>query len=240
MKKIFFVLLCLPFFAGAQSLLGGKNILKWNTSSTALRNYSFTYERSILKHLSVSLSYRVMPKGNVPFQEQFADAIQSDDIDFGNMQMANTAWTIEPRIYVGIGRMKGFYLSPYIRFADFDIFVPISYNNGTGGKNNATFEGTVKSTSGGLMVGWQFQILNKIVLDFQIVGLHLGNSSGVLDFKQPTPLTPVEKAGLQKTLNDIDPGPFKFTSTMNDYGAQIHPTGWAGVRGLNLGIGLRF
>jgi hypothetical protein len=240
MKKLLVVLLCLPFFAGAQSLIGGKNILKWNVVGLAARNYSFTYERSVLNRFSLSLNYRNMPKGSLPFQSFFENAIDSDDILFNEFQIGNTAWTPEARFYLGLGKMKGFYLAGYYRFASFDLYMPVSYDNGLGGKNKAVFEGTVKSNSPGLMIGWQFQLLKKLVLDFQIVGGHWGKSSGEIVYKSPTPLSSLEQQELQKALNDIDPGPFTFTSTVNANGAVIYPNGWAGIRGLNLGVGLRF
>jgi hypothetical protein len=240
MKKILVVFLCLPLFAGAQKLIGGKNILKWNLAGLAARNYSFTYERSFLNRFSLSLNYRTMAKGSLPFQSWFESAIDSDDILFNEFQIGNTAWTPEARVYIGLGKMKGFYVSPYYRFASFDLYMPVSYTNGVGSKNKAVFEGTVKSSSPGLMIGWQFQLLTKLVLDFQIVGGHWGKSSGEIVYKSPTPLSTLEQDGLRKALNNIDAGPFTFNSTVNSSGAVIYPTGWAGIRGLNLGVGLRF
>lgn len=91
MKKLLIILLCLPMFAGAQSLIGGKNIIRWNIGSMALRNYHFTYERSITKHFSASLSYRTMPKGTLPFQDKLAEIIDSKNVNFGNFQIGGTA-----------------------------------------------------------------------------------------------------------------------------------------------------
>jgi hypothetical protein len=102
-------------FAGAQSLIGGSNIVRWNLGSLALRNYHFTYERSLTKRLSLSVSYRTMSKGPVPFQSQLEKAIESDEINFGKFEMGNTAWTLAGRLYLGLGKMKGFYLEPYLR-----------------------------------------------------------------------------------------------------------------------------
>src|SRR6478609_9304696 len=240
MRKTVLILLCLPLFGRAQSLFGGNNIVKWNTTSTIFRNYSFTYERNLFKHVSLSLNFRTMPKGTLPFQSQLAKVIETDDINFGSVQIGNIAWTPELRIYLGKGKLKGFYFGPYVRFASFDMSVPISYQNVAGNEVPAVFGGTIKSTSAGLLIGWQFQLLEKLVLDFQIAGGHYGSSSGTLTFTPTTPLTPLEQAYLQKNLNDINPGPFKFSSSVNANGAVIHPSGWAGVRALNLGLGFRF
>lgn len=243
MKKIIVVLLCLPMFAGAQSLIGGKNIVRWNLGSLAFRNYHFTYERSLTKRLSLSLSYRTMSKGSVPFQSELEKAIESDDINFGKFQMGNTAWTVEGRFYLGLGRMKGFYLAPYLRFANFDISAPVKYTvtsgPGAGASKEANFVGNIKSTSPGLMLGWQFQLATKIVMDIQLIGGHYGSSNGDLNFAAA--LTTQEQDALRQSLSEIQPDPFKITYNVNANGAQIKTDGpWAGIRGANIGIGFRF
>ena len=243
MKKIIIVVLCLPMFGGAQSLIGGKNILRWNLGSLALKNYHFTYEKSLTKPLSLSVSYRTMPKGSVPFQSQLEKAINSPDVNFSNFQMGNTAWTFEGRFYLGFGRMKGFYLAPYLRFANFDLSAPVKYTvtsgPGAGQSKEANFVGNVKSTSPGLMIGWQFQLATKFVMDIQLIGGHYGHSNGDLNFAAT--LSQPEQDALKQSLTNIKPDPFKFTYTVNGSGAQIKTDGpWAGIRGANIGIGFRF
>lgn len=243
MKKIIILLLCLPMFAGAQSLIGGKNILRWNLSSMAVRNYHFTYERSLTKRISFSISYRTMAKGAVPFQSQLEKAINSPDVNFNNFRIGNTAITPELRLYLGFGRMKGFYLAPYLRFASFDITAPVKYTvttgPGSGTSKEANFIGKITSSSPGLMIGWQFQLATKFVMDIQLIGGHYGTSKGDLTFAAP--LTNDEVTALQTSLNDMKPDPFKFTSTVNNSGATIKTDGpWAGIRGANIGIGFRF
>lgn len=242
MKKLLFVLLLSPFLVNAQSLIGGSNIVKWNLSSLALNNYHFSYERHIYKNLSISVSYRTMPFGNVPYQKQFQDLINSNELNFSRFQMGNTAITIEPRIYLSLKKMKGFYIAPYLRFATFDVSAPVKYSSNAtvpATSKDADFTGKIKSTSGGLLIGYQFQILKKLVLDFQIIGGHYGNSSGNLNFVAP--LGPFEQQSLRDNLKNININPFTFTSTVTANGAQITTDGpWAGIRGLNLGLGFRF
>lgn len=244
MKKIIVILLCLPMFAGAQSLIGGKNILRWNIGSVALRNYHFTYERSLTKRFSASISYRTMSKGSLPFQDQLANKINSSNVDFGNFQIGNTAWTLEGRLYLGLGRMKGFYLAPYLRFANFDLSAPVKYTVTTGPaagtSKQANFVGNIKSTSPGLMIGWQFQLVGKLVMDLQIIGGHYGHSTGDLNFAAA--LTDDEKNALQTSIDDIKnkTSPFTITGTASNSGARITTDGpWLGIRS-NIGIGLRF
>ncbi|MES2330314.1 MAG: hypothetical protein V4539_11970 [Bacteroidota bacterium] len=243
MKKIIVLFFCLPIFAGAQSLIGGSNIVRWNLGSLALRNYHFTYERAIAKHLSLSLSYRTMSKGSIPFQSELEKAIKSDQINFGKFEMGNTAWTVAARLYLGIGKLKGFYFEPYLRFATFDLSAPVKYTITTGPaagqSKEALFTGTVKSTSPGIMLGWQFQLATKIVMDIQLIGGHYGHSSGDLNFAAT--LSNDERDALQKSLNDIKADPFKIQGTVSNSGAKVTTDGpWAGIRGANIGIGFRF
>lgn len=243
MKKIIVLLLCLPMFASAQSLIGGSNIVRWNLGSLALRNYHFTYERSIAKRFSLSVSYRTMSKGPVPFQSQLEKAIESDEINFGKFEMGNTAWTVAGRLYLGLGKMKGFYLEPYLRFANFDLSAPIKYTitsgPAAGQSKEALFAGKVTSTSPGLMIGWQFQLATKIVMDIQLLGGHYGHSSGDLNFAAT--LSNEERDALQKSINEIDAKPFDIKGTASNSGAKITTDGpWAGIRGANIGIGFRF
>lgn len=246
MKKLVFFLLLLPMFAGAQSLIGGSNIIRWNLGSLALKNYHFTYERALTRNISLSLSYRTMPKGDVPFRSQLEKAIESSDINFSNFQMGNTAWTFEGRFYLGKGKMKGFYLAPYLRFATFDLSAPVKYtytstSGPTAGQTfskEANFTGKVKSVSPGLMIGWQIQLATKFVLDLQIIGGHYGHSDGDLNFAAA--LSNDEVTALKQNIDKIKADPFKFTSTVNNSGAQIRTDGpWAGIRS-NIGIGFRF
>ncbi|MBH2005184.1 MAG: DUF3575 domain-containing protein [Sphingobacteriia bacterium] len=242
MKKIFLIALFMPLLSQAQSLIGGKNIIKWNLSSMALRNFNFTYERSIVKNISLSLSYRTMSKGSLPFQDLIKDQINSNEINFDNFQVGNTAITPELRFYFSLKRMKGFYIAPYARFATFDVTVPVKYSSNATippTTKEAMMDGKIKSTSAGILLGYQFHIATKIVLDFQIVGGHYGNSNGDLNFAAA--LNSYEQQALRDNLNSIDAKPFKFTSTVDANGARIASDGpWAGIRGLNLGLGIRF
>ncbi len=238
-------LVCIPFLAQSQRLIGGKNIIKWNVASMAFKNYNFTFERHVFKNISFSLSYRKMNKGSLPFQDLVIGKKVSDDIDFSKFEMGNTAITPEARIYLGLRKMRGFYVAPYFRFATFDVTMPMRYTINKGTSLAATKEvilnGKVTSASPGVMIGYQVHIATKVVLDFQIIGGHYGKSSGDLSFTTATPLSTLEQDALRANLTGLRTTPLKFTTTVNANGAQIKSDGpWAGIRGINLGIGIRF
>lgn len=246
MKKLLVLLAFVPFMGQSQSLIGGKNIVKANLSSLALGNYHLTYERSLLKRMSISLSYRYMAKKVLPLKSLLDSYVDNSDVDFGNFEMGNTAITPELRLYLGTGKMKGFYIAPYARFASFDLSVPVKYTASSipgSPTKYATFSGKIKSTSGGLMIGTQHQIFNKLVLDIWIIGGHYGSSTGDLNAVITPAMTPIEQSSLQSTLNDLkEIGPFKFegkvTSSTTAVATSTGP--WAGVRALGITLGFRF
>ncbi|MBX2930959.1 MAG: DUF3575 domain-containing protein [Chitinophagaceae bacterium] len=243
MKKLLILIALLPIFSNAQKVLGGNNVIKTNLTSIALGNYHFTYERAFAKKFSISLSYRFMPKRVVPLASFVEKQLKNDDIKLGDFKMGNTAITPELRFYP-VKKLRGFYLAFYGRFANFDLDVPVRYTPPIPNTTEyATFSGTIKSVSGGVMIGSQFSIFKKMVLDFWIIGAHYGSSSGDLNAVISRNLTPAEQGILQQTLDEYkELGPFKFeskvTSPNTAYIKSVGP--WAGIRGAGLSLGIRF
>ena len=253
MKKILFILaLFVTLQVHAQKLIGGNNIIKGNLTSFALKNYQLTYERSLNRFMSLSASYRYMPKGGLPLQSTVKKYIENSAINYDLFQMGNNALTFEGRFYLGLQKMSGFYIAPYARFADFDLSAPVEYTytpDKTVGAiigNNpitktAVLNGNIKSNSFGAYIGLQKQILTKLVIDIWFIGGHYGNSNGTLDFVAPVKLASQEVDALQKTLDDTKVNPFELTSKVNQNGATSDMKGpWAGFRGLGISLGLRF
>jgi len=250
MKKIvLFIFLFVALKVNAQSLIGGDNILKTNLSADALKNYNLTFEKNILPFVSLSISYRTMPKTSLPLKGLAKKFIKSEDINFDNFKIGNNAITFESRFYLGIQKMSGFYIAPYARFANFDLSVPLAYTytpNIAGINLNpitktADLEGTIRSQSVGVYVGIQKQLLTKLVLDIWVIGGHYGSANGKLDFVAPEKLPVEAQTALQKSLNNIQANPFKIKATVTSAGAEADMAGpWAGLRGAGITLGLRF
>jgi len=251
MKKVLFLLaLVVTLQANAQQLIGGKNIIKGNLTSLAFKNYQLTYERSLNHFMSLSASYRYMPKGGLPIQSTVKKFIDNKAINYDLFEMGNNAITVESRFYLGLQKMSGFYIAPYARFANFDLAVPVSYTYKEGSltapttvTKTANLNGTIKSKSYGAYIGLQKQLLTKLVIDIWFIGGHYGSSNGALNYvateKDGLPTNAV--AALQKTLDDTKLNPFELTSKVNNKGATADMKGpWAGFRGLGLSLGFRF
>ena len=250
MKKIcLFLALLVTLQVHAQKLIGGNNIIKGNLTSFALKNYQLTYERSLNHFMSVSASYRYMPKGSLPLQAIAKKYIDNPAINFDLFQMGNNALTFESRFYLGLQKMSGFYIAPYARFADFDLSVPVEYTYTPEGSfiaptpitKSANLDGLIKSTSYGAYIGLQKQLLTKLVIDIWFIGGHFGSSNGTLNFIAPEKLPTQAVSALQKALDNTKVSPFEITSKVNQNGATADMKGpWAGFRGLGISLGLRF
>lgn len=250
MKKVLFILaLLITLQVNAQKLIGGKNIIKGNLTSFALKNYHLSFERSLNHFMSVSASYRYMPKGSLPLQAIAKKYIDNPAINFDLFQMGNNALTFESRFYLGLQKMSGFYIAPYARFADFDLSVPVEYTYTPEGSfiaptpitKSANLDGVIKSTNYGAYIGLQKQLLTKLVIDIWFIGGHFGSSNGTLNFIAPEKLPTQAVSALQKALDDTKVSPFEITSKVNQNGATADMKGpWAGFRGLGISLGLRF
>ncbi|MEY4811749.1 MAG: hypothetical protein RLZZ462_622 [Bacteroidota bacterium] len=250
MKKVLFILASLTTLqVNAQKLIGGKNIIKGNLTSFALKNYHLSFERSLNHFMSVSASYRYMPKGSLPLQAIAKKYIDNPAINFDLFQMGNNALTFESRFYLGLQKMSGFYIAPYARFADFDLSVPVEYTYTPEGSfiaptpitKSANLDGLIKSTSYGAYIGLQKQLLTKLVIDIWFIGGHFGSSNGTLNFIAPEKLPTQAVSALQKALDNTKVSPFEITSKVNQNGATADMKGpWAGFRGLGISLGLRF
>ena len=248
MKNVcLFLALLVSLKVHAQKLIGGNNIIKGNLTSFALKNYQLTYERSLNHFMSVSASYRYMPKGSLPIKSIVEKYIDNSAINYDLFQMGNNALTFEGRFYLGLQKMSGFYIAPYARFANFDLGVPVAYTYTPEGSfiapipMTADLNGVIKSSSYGAYIGLQKQLLTKLVLDIWFIGGHYGSSNGALNFVSPEKLPTQAVVALQKTLDDIKLNPFDLTSKVDQNGATADMKGpWAGFRGLGISLGLRF
>jgi hypothetical protein len=242
-KAIPLILLLLPVMAMAQ-----KNAVKVNLSSLVLRNYHFQYERKIISKLTVNLAFRTMPKGKLPWQDQLVKygGLDNPNIELGRFQIGNTAFTVEPRIYLSKKAMKGFYIGPYARWASFDMALPfnVKYNDPSqtppDRKDPVDFTGKITSFSGGLKIGTQFNIAKFVVLDICWIGGHFGSSKGDLKFAGDLSNN-YKRTAVENTIRDFDPSPFKIKYQVTNSGATIQSDGpWAGFSGLALNVGVKF
>ncbi|MCY7420346.1 MAG: DUF3575 domain-containing protein [Chitinophagaceae bacterium] len=229
-------IIALPFFARAQQ---GKNEFKVNLSSFVTKGFGLQYERQIGKKFTIALGYSMIPEGKIAFQSVIEDLVDDPDIKVGDFRLGTSIITPELRWYVGKkGAFHGFYLAPYGRFSTYTLQIPVSFNSAID-KRTALFDGKLKNSLGGLMLGSNFKLGKRLTLDWWILGAGIGSASGSLI--AATPLNALEQKNLKDELDSIDVPFTTIESTVNSNGAIVKTTGsMAGIRGLGLNLGIRF
>jgi len=226
-----------------------KNIIKTNLSSVILNNYSLQYERVFTKRFSLSLSYRLMPKGSLPMKKSILNYIEDDNVDsdiediINESKVGGSAITLEPRFYIGKkGYGRGFYFAPYYRYSSFQFDnIGFSYESDQGFDRKVFIDGKVNASSGGLMVGAQWDLGKGFVLDWWIIGGHIGNYSGKLNGTSDIPLSNEEQEAIRESIENIEFSDMIKEINVNSNGVDIVVNiPWYGVRAFGISIGYRF
>jgi len=225
---------------------GGLHIVKMNVAALVTKTFSFQAERAVGKKISVALAISGMPESKLPFTSTFEDLADANDEDtrkaIRDFRISSISVTPEVRFYLSKkGVFHGFYVAPFGRYAKYSVESPIQV---TVAQLNQTerivFNGDVKTFTGGVMIGAQWQLSKLVYLDWWILGPNFGSSSGSLTGVRP--LNTLEQAELRNQLDDLlDDVPLvNPTYVVNDNGANIKVKGqWAGLRA-GLAVGFRF
>jgi len=229
-----------------------KNNVKINLSSLVLDNYSFFYERSLSRKISFVAGYRFMPAstvGELPGVQKLSERYLEDEEDIrddlNNLSTSNNTFTGEFRFYGGKKPgARGLYLSLYGRYTDMQIDYSYDYET----NNNAyliPLKSDLKGFGGGLMIGSQWLIAKRVVLDWYILGGHYGKLTGNADAAVDlSSMTAAEKAELQQDLESLlEVQDISYISevSVTDEGVKAKVDGpFLGIRGAGINLGIAF
>ena len=166
-----FIVCLLLFF---QCAIAQKNIVKLNMSSLAFQNISLSYERSVYKGMSAVLNVGWMPKHDIPgiitnrignpdFENDFVDISK-----YGGINIVP-----ELRFYrTGqIEILKGFYVAPFLRYMKLKLTSDYVYNG-----SSISIDGNFKQIGAGVMVGSQWLLTERLIVDWVIIGPYYASS----------------------------------------------------------------
>jgi hypothetical protein len=243
MNKIvlYMVLLFSSFKINAQQTpVTGKNIIKLNLSGAVFRNISAQYERQLGRKTSVAFNANLMPFGKVPFESVITDQVGVEEIKFDKMKVGSFGVVPEFRFYLGKEAMRGFYIGPFVAYKNYQTNLPVNYGIIT--ERIGIFDGEVNTITGGLQLGAQFRLSDRMTLDWWILGPNFGSGTGDLVFTGS--LDPAEQQRLRQEIEDIKQElPFDLIKSYNvsSSGASIRAQGpVAGLRGFGFNLGVRF
>ncbi|MEJ2880696.1 DUF3575 domain-containing protein [Pedobacter sp. GR22-6] len=216
-----------------------KNQVKWNVPAAFLKNFTFQYERAIAKKISVGVHVRFASKSKLPFQGTIESLIDDKEAydRIKDFKTGNFSISPEVRFYLGEQVFKGFYLAPFGSYSSYNASGPFRFQSSQG-TLDMPLEGNIKTISGGLYIGSQFNVSKRVGLDL-FIGPNFGALSGTISGKKT--LNTDEQNGLRSGLNDLEEIPMvKSKYTVDGNGASVDLDGnWPGLRA-GLSVAFRF
>ncbi len=258
-RTIFFLVMIFMIqstYLNAQSLIGGNNIIKTSLTDLPFNNYSITYERALGRLFSISFSYKFSPEQKIPILSNLSNLVNyspDNDINIFNLSYSSHTTQLQGRFYIGLGKMKGFYVAPYFRYANFNIQQPVNFKYDISVPDaapisldtNDLVSGQADAYTFGAAIGYQWQILNKIVIDFSIIGGGYGQINANFESRNTYP---TNTDGLQSLFNELN----QKLSNLNGYTVKNEIDNntskvntriagpWYSLVVLNLSVGIRF
>ena len=229
-----------------KSAVAGKNIIKINLPSVALKNYSMQYERVINNRQSIGLGFAVSPNTGLPFKstllEQFGG---NDDARKAIETTTFSKFTITPeyRFYVGKkGAPAGFYLAPFARYTSMSFDQDYTFTPGSGKLHTAHLTGKFSGVGGGLMIGAQWLLGEHVTLDWWILGPFVGSMKADFHGKDDmSDMTAQDKAELEGDIESVDIPLWKIDATVGNNEIKAKLDGpFYGARAFGLSLGFRF
>lgn len=221
-----------------------KNFVKFNLTTAILKSYSFQYERALSKKISMAVTYKTMPESSIAYIDDILRL--SGDVDpetknlLENLITKNYTITPEIRFYSGKkGYGRGFYTALFYKYGNYTIDNVIYTSTQEEGEDIIlTGLGNVASHTGGVMIGAQWGLGKYLCLDWWIMGLHFGVSSGDIVATYSEPLSEEDQQSIENEVNNVDVPMLKQSIDVTANKATLTFDGpWLGIRaGLSLGI----
>ncbi len=229
-----------------------KNNVQVNLSSLALKNYNFSYERSLSRKITFVAGYRYMPLstvGDIALVKTVADKYLNDDDnlknDLSNVSTGNKTFTGEFRFYGGKHPgARGFYASLYGRYTNMQVNYNYTYTTASNQKYVIPLQSNLKGYGGGLMLGSKFLIAKRVTFDWYIIGGHYGKISGDGNAGvNLSTLSATDKRNLKSQLeSDFTLSNRSYvTAAVDNNGVTTNTSGpFVGLRGLGFNLGIAF
>jgi hypothetical protein len=258
LRKTLFLLLSFPLFLHAQEL--PENSLKVNLASAGFQLYSVQYERMLGSNFSFNNTFFYRPLKSIPFGTT-ADKVAKKHglgvtgVDFEYIfvdlaEMGVKGYSPELRYYFGKKKKRAF-IGFFGQFEDFDAKIPASlevqYDGQTVELSKVPIAFDIRTISGGILVGKQFNLGRRLSLDVVLIGPHLGKGQKVYATVEQSLLSRLdenEKNYLKgKIIDRFKLNTDYYSVTVGDEKAEINAfqkVPYVGLRGLGFNLGWRF
>jgi hypothetical protein len=247
MRKVFIIimslLMCQTGF-GQEKVSANefyKNRVKLNLFALPIRSFSVQYERGLNENISVSMGIRLQPKGPIPFRNAIKNSYDADSIDVDFLDNARiSSWAITPefRYYFGKKPLNGFYVAPYIRLEGNKLDWTYKYTEDNGNVRNIGIHGKTSGIAGGLMLGAQWRLAKRMLVDWWIIGVAYGSYKVTLNGASDlSDMSAADKKEIEDTIESSGFGNNGFNATVTNSGVTADvKVGLPGIRtGLCIG-----
>ncbi|MBI9035626.1 MAG: DUF3575 domain-containing protein [Bacteroidales bacterium] len=182
MKKLLFVTLLIGGMIS--STFAQQNVVKWYPLSLGSYSLKFQYERNLAPQHSVALDVKyIMPLklGSSLYSPFFKD------VDFPTAKATGYSLSPEYRYYtkeISAGSLNyGFYLAPYLKYTKIDL----EFEGNTLEGHDVGVNLDYSAFGGGLGIGYQWVIDNKITVDWLIFGIGVSSYNIAFDYSNTDP-----------------------------------------------------
>lgn len=185
MKKLLLSLLIISsvlpgsqLFAQSVPVAAKNNIIKFNLTDLALKQYAVQYEHVVNNRQSFAIGFGMTPTVSLPFKQTLLD-------QFGGNEDAKRAietttfnkFTVTPeyRFYLGSkGAPTGFYVAPFARYTHMEIDQEYGFTPSNNVPHVANVKGKFDGVGAGVLLGSQWALSKSITLDWFIIGPFIG------------------------------------------------------------------
>ncbi|WEK35870.1 MAG: hypothetical protein P0Y53_25575 [Candidatus Pseudobacter hemicellulosilyticus] len=229
-----------------------KNVVKMNVSSLVLNSYNFYYERMLTRKISITGGFKTMPRtglSSTTIGEKLVDQLdidRDDQDDIDRLEASSNAFTLGVRFYTGKRPgAKGFYAELYGRYTNLKAYYAYDYTSSSDKNYKFPIEVSTNGFGGGLLLGGQFNIAKKVVVDLYIIGAHYGKLNGDANaITDLSSMTAQERQDMQDDINDLAPSfndKKMLQVNVTESGVRGNVDGpFLGVRAAGLSIGWTF
>lgn len=178
---IIFLVLCLTVII---PVTAQNNKVDLGLTGLINRNLNFSYERKLSDKFSVKSGLGYMLPGKLPWLEQSKGLLGDNEtegylmIALNNLRISAFSVTPEIRFFPKGNALKGFYIGPYAKYADYmfnssyTADVDYSENSISYTKNDVVFDlsGHVRKAGGGIVMGFQWLASETVSFDLCLFG----------------------------------------------------------------------
>ncbi len=227
----------LLFFS--QNTQAQQHVVKLNLTGLVFQNIGLGYEFAFSEKASGALMFKYLPERNLPFTNLFTGTYEGVDYEspFETMRFSGFGFLPEFRFYPMEQHTApaGLYLGMFLKYSSYKVTSSVT-GEFTDPQGNSVIEtvdlvGEFKPLGGGIEIGYQWLINDRISIDWTFIGLGFGVARASITLSNDNVVT----SDIEEVANDVSTNTEYIGAPILDVGDQSVTlsvvTGWPSVRG---------